>query len=33
MAIAGSSRDDIARRLRDEFGVLDPTAILNEIGA
>jgi hypothetical protein len=33
MAIAGSSRDEISRRLRDEFGVLDPTAILNEIGA
>lgn len=33
MAIAGSRRDEIARRLRDEFGVLDPTAILNEIGA
>lgn len=33
MAIAGSRRDEIARRLRDEFGVLDPTAILNEIDA
>ena len=33
MTIAGSSRDEISRRLRDEFGILDPTAILNEIGA
>jgi hypothetical protein len=33
MAIAGSSRKEIARRLRVEFGILDPTAILNEIEA
>jgi hypothetical protein len=31
MANAGRSRDEIARRLRDEFGVIDATAILNQI--
>lgn len=32
MAVAGSSRDQIARRLHDEFGIRDASAILNEIG-
>jgi len=31
MAIAGSSREEIANRLYDEFEINDPTAILNEI--
>lgn len=33
MATADRSRAEIARCLRDEFGVLDPTAILNEVWA
>jgi hypothetical protein len=32
MAVAGSTRDGVAKRLREEFGILDPTPILNEIG-
>jgi hypothetical protein len=32
MAVAGSTRDGVAKRLREEFGILDPTAILDEIG-
>jgi vacuolar-type H+-ATPase subunit H len=31
MAIAGSSREEIANRLYDEYEIRDPTAILNEI--
>jgi hypothetical protein len=32
MAVAGSSRDEIAYRLHEEFGIQDATAILDEIG-
>jgi hypothetical protein len=32
MAVAGSTRDEIAWRLHDEFGIQDSTAILDEIG-
>jgi hypothetical protein len=32
MAVAGSSRDTIASRLREEFGIDDPSAILDEAG-
>ena len=32
MAVAGSSRDRIAARLQDEFGIEDPDAILDEAG-
>jgi hypothetical protein len=32
MAVAGSTRDEIAWRLREEFGIHDSTAILDEIG-
>jgi hypothetical protein len=32
MAISGSSRERIATRLKEEFGVEDPTAILDEAG-
>jgi hypothetical protein len=32
MAVAGSSSDEIAYRLREEFGIEDSTAILDEIG-
>jgi hypothetical protein len=32
MAAAGSSRETIAGRLREEFGIQDPTAILNDAG-
>jgi hypothetical protein len=32
MAVAGSTRDEIAWRLREEFGINDATAILDEIG-
>jgi hypothetical protein len=32
MAVAGSTRDEIAWRLREEFGIHDATAILDEIG-
>jgi hypothetical protein len=32
MAVAGSSRDEIAWRLREEFGIQDASAILDEIG-
>jgi hypothetical protein len=32
MAVAGSDRDTIASRLRDEFGIGDPSAILDEAG-
>ena len=32
MAVAGSTRDEISWRLREEFGIQDSTAILDEIG-
>lgn len=32
MAVAGSSRDEISWRLREEFGIHDASAILDEIG-
>jgi hypothetical protein len=32
MAVAGSSRDEVARRLREEFGIRDSRAILDESG-
>lgn len=32
MAVAGSTRDEIAWRLQDEFGIQDPSPILHEIG-
>ena len=32
MAVAGSTRDEIAWRLREEFGIQDASAILDEIG-
>jgi hypothetical protein len=32
MAVAGSTRDEIAWRLREEFAIHDATAILDEIG-
>jgi hypothetical protein len=32
MAVTGSTRDEIARRLREEFGIKDARAILDEIG-
>ena len=32
MAVAGSTRDEIAWRLREEFGIQDSSAILDEIG-
>jgi hypothetical protein len=32
MAAAGGSRDEVAARLREEFGIQDPSAILDEIG-
>jgi hypothetical protein len=32
MAVAGSTRDEIAWRLREEFAIHDPSAILDEIG-
>ena len=32
MAVAGSTREDIARRLRDEHGIEDPARLLDEIG-
>jgi hypothetical protein len=32
MAVAGSNSDEIAYRLREEFGIDDATAILDEIG-
>jgi hypothetical protein len=32
MAVAGSSRDEIAWRLREEFAIQDSSAILDEIG-
>jgi vacuolar-type H+-ATPase subunit H len=32
MAVAGSTRDEIAWRLREEFGIQDATGILDEIG-
>lgn len=32
MAVAGSTRDEIAWRLREEFAIQDATAILDEIG-
>jgi hypothetical protein len=32
MAVAGSTRDEIAGRLREEFGIDDPSPILDEIG-
>jgi len=32
MSVAGVGRDEIARRLRDEFGVRDPESILKSMG-
>ena len=32
MAVAGSTREEIARRLRDEHGIEDPARFLDEIG-
>lgn len=32
MAVAGSTRDEISRRLRKELGIEDPGAVLDEIG-
>jgi hypothetical protein len=32
MAAVGGSRDEVAARLREEFGIKDPSAILDEIG-
>lgn len=32
MAVAGSTRDEISRRLRTELGIKDPGAVLDEIG-
>jgi hypothetical protein len=32
MAVAGSSKDEIAWRLREEFGIEDSSGILAEIG-
>ncbi len=32
MAVAGSTRDEIAWRLREEFAIHDASAILDEIG-
>jgi vacuolar-type H+-ATPase subunit H len=32
MAVAGSSRESIASRLRDELGIADPHRILDELG-
>ena len=32
MAVAGSSRESIALRLRDELGIADPHPILDELG-
>jgi hypothetical protein len=32
MAAGGGSRDEVATRLREEFGIQDPSAILDEIG-
>jgi hypothetical protein len=32
MAAVGGSRDEVATRLREEFGIQDPSAILDEIG-
>jgi vacuolar-type H+-ATPase subunit H len=32
MSVAGSSRDTIAARLREEFGIKDPSAILDDAG-
>jgi len=32
MAVAGSTRDEISWRLQEEFGIKDPTPILDEIG-
>jgi hypothetical protein len=32
MAVAGAGRDEIAERLRDEFGVRDPAPILKDMG-
>jgi hypothetical protein len=31
MSVSGASRDEIAKRLRDEFGVRDPEAILKSM--
>jgi hypothetical protein len=31
MAVAGSSRDEIASRLENEFGIADPDAMLDGI--
>lgn len=31
MSVSGASRDEIAQRLRDEFGVRDPEAILKSM--
>ena len=32
MAVAGASREEIARRLREEFGVADPDEVLDRLG-
>jgi hypothetical protein len=32
MAVAGSGREQIERRLQDEFGIRDPSPILDQIG-
>ena len=32
MAAVGGKRDEVASRLREEFGIKDPSAILDEIG-
>jgi hypothetical protein len=32
MSVAGADREEIAERLRDEFGVADPDPILKKMG-
>ena len=32
MAVAGSTHEEIARRLRDEHGIEDPARLLDEVG-
>jgi hypothetical protein len=32
MSVSGANRDEIAKRLQDEFGVRDPKAILKSMG-
>jgi hypothetical protein len=31
MAVAGSTRDQVAHRLRHEYGIADPGAILDDV--